>query len=63
MEHDVEDVDFTLNIESSENESTVMPMHTTFRALNEEEQRMRAKNGKFEWLEKASNDSEIDEDY
>ena len=58
MERDVEDMDFTLNIESSDNESTVMPTHTTFRALNEEEQRMTAKNGKFEQFEVASTDSE-----
>ena len=62
MEPELEDMDFTLNLESSDTELTGIPGVTTFRALNEGEQRQTENNGKFERLDKASNDSDIDED-
>ena len=62
MEPDVEDMELTLKYNSSDTEATALTTYTTFRALNEKEKIMTAKNGKFERIEKASNDSENDED-
>ena len=61
MEPDVGDMELTLKDESSDTEATALTTFTTFRALNETEKIMTAKNGKFERIEKASTDSENDE--
>ena len=59
MEHEEEDLELTLNLDSSDREVTI------FRALNEKEQKQqkqKEKLGKFARLEKESKDSDVDED-